>query len=110
MIMIAEPKPKFIKIWVSQPIKIRCLTVLPGEEDAYIDFVLQPGEHTLALKTDENGSILGHGSRHMTIEARPPFGIAHYRCRKCKIEWTQPPEPTACIGCGHLYVDWLNYE
>lgn len=35
---------------------------------------------------------------------------ARYRCQGCKHEWDQAAGPTQCPKCGHLYLDWLNYE
>jgi len=35
--------------------------------------------------------------------------FAHLRCRKCGKEWLEPPGPTQCPTCFHLYLDWLNY-
>ncbi len=36
--------------------------------------------------------------------------LGEFRCLRCKHEWTEPPGPTACPKCEHLYVKWLNYE
>ena len=34
-----------------------------------------------------------------------------YKCRKCNHEFkNKEPGPTQCPKCGHLYVDWLNWE
>jgi rRNA maturation endonuclease Nob1 len=34
-----------------------------------------------------------------------------YQCQKCKKKFTRDfPGPIACAFCGHLYVDWLNWE
>ena len=35
---------------------------------------------------------------------------AHLRCQKCGHEWREKPGPTQCPECGHLYIDWLNFE
>lgn len=38
--------------------------------------------------------------------------IAEYRCRNCGHEFSAPagPEHGQCPKCGHLYLDWLNYD
>jgi hypothetical protein len=35
---------------------------------------------------------------------------AKYKCLKCGLEYESDPGPTQCPSCGHLYIDWLNYE
>ena len=36
--------------------------------------------------------------------------LAKFCCLACGHEWEQPPKPTKCPKCDHLYVKWLNYE
>ena len=36
--------------------------------------------------------------------------LAEYKCLKCGDEWEHRPRPTECPTCGHLYVEWVNYE
>ena len=34
-----------------------------------------------------------------------------YQCQKCEHKWEEAnPGPTECPKCGHLYVDWLNFQ
>jgi hypothetical protein len=35
---------------------------------------------------------------------------AHYKCKKCSFDWKATPSPTDCLSCGHIYVDWVNWE
>lgn len=42
-----------------------------------------------------------------------PGGAARhavYRCLNCQAEWVADPFPADCPDCGHVYVQWLNYE
>lgn len=44
--------------------------------------------------------------------AIPPPGYilrAHYRCARCKREWTHRAGPTQCPKCNALYVTWINH-
>ena len=36
--------------------------------------------------------------------------LAKFRCLKCGFKWEDNPGPTQCPICGHLYVEWENYE
>lgn len=34
-----------------------------------------------------------------------------YKCLQCHYEWTLPnPKASNCLSCGHVYVQWLNYD
>ncbi len=35
---------------------------------------------------------------------------AHYRCVNCKHEWREKRTPLECQACGHLYVEWVNFN
>lgn len=32
------------------------------------------------------------------------------RCCSCRHQWQSHTAETACIKCGHLYVEWLNHK
>jgi hypothetical protein len=36
--------------------------------------------------------------------------VAEFLCLSCAREWSGPQGVTCCPGCGHLYVEWTNYE
>ena len=36
--------------------------------------------------------------------------VAEFLCLSCAREWSRPQGATCCPGCGHLYVEWTNYE
>ena len=55
-----EGKPRFVTVFISEPIKAKSYVVNGrGEGLGTTDIVIQPGLHTLAFKTDENGNPLG---------------------------------------------------
>jgi uncharacterized Zn finger protein (UPF0148 family) len=36
---------------------------------------------------------------------------SQYRCQKCKFKFERDkPGQVMCPACGHIYVDWINYE
>ena len=36
---------------------------------------------------------------------------AKHLCLKCGYKWESSPGPhNSCPECGHLYIEWLNYE
>ena len=55
--MIPEPKPRYLSVIFPQPVSVKCLVQF-GTSVEYVDMVLFPGQHTLAMQVDENGSIL----------------------------------------------------
>ena len=59
--MLAEPKPRFLRIFLERAVKIKCLskTDVNSDNTEFFDFILMPGEHILAFRVDENGRILG---------------------------------------------------
>ena len=36
--------------------------------------------------------------------------LATYRCCACKHVWQQTPKAVECPVCGHIWVEWTNYE
>ena len=35
---------------------------------------------------------------------------ATFRCLKCDYEWQDIPGPTECPKCGHIWVEWVNWD
>ena len=35
---------------------------------------------------------------------------AKFKCEKCKFKWESEPGPIQCPKCGHIWVEWYNYE
>jgi len=38
------------------------------------------------------------------------MNLAEFKCVRCGFVWSDVPGPTSCPVCGHLYVEWTNYE
>lgn len=36
--------------------------------------------------------------------------LAEFQCKQCNHEWKENSGPTKCPSCGHLYVNWKNYQ
>jgi len=46
----------------------------------------------------------------MIISAKIQMKNALYKCLKCNHKYRDELGPTRCPKCGHLYIEWLNYE
>ena len=45
------------------------------------------------------------------LEHMKKFIKPQFKCYECKKEFSKDQYgPTLCIFCGHIYVDWLNWE
>lgn len=36
--------------------------------------------------------------------------LAIYCCLSCGYRWKQEPTQVRCPKCGHIYVEWVNYD
>lgn len=48
------------------------------------------------------------GDRKLAVETGARKAV--YRCLRCESEWVADPFPADCPECGHVYVQWLNFE
>ena len=38
------------------------------------------------------------------------MSIEHYKCCKCRQEWTAYGSSQTCPACRHIYVEWTSYD
>lgn len=68
---------------------------------------------------DDTYGIPGHPGYHPNIEVsgntkesfKKKHGIlAKFKCMACEYQFETRPGPLNCFKCGHIFVEWLNWE